>query len=157
MNLLLINQFTRAGEMVAKEVMMRSGKRMDAKVFMSDRVLSIDVSIACPSVKSAKESASQVQLHAATTREAYKCSKYEDEVDEEGGDFVPFVLETYGAMTRTVERTAELIAEAGINNCVPQPPTKQSVLNEVAVQLQRGVALCLIKALAAARQPLWAA
>ena len=61
---------------------------------------------------------------------------------EERGDFVPFVLETYGAMTRTVERTAELIAEAGINNCVPQPPTEQSVLNEVSVELQRGVALC---------------
>ena len=87
-------------------------------------------------------------------REAYKCSKYEDEIDQEGGDFVPFVLESYGSMTRTVEHMAELIEESAVNNCVPQPPTKQGVLNELAVQLQRGVALCLIKALAAARQPL---
>ncbi len=78
-------------------------------------------------------------------REAYKCSKYEMEIDREGGDFVPFVLETYGAMSRTVEHVAEMIEEAAIDNCVPKPPTKQVVLNELAVQLQRGNAMCLIR------------
>jgi hypothetical protein len=152
MNALLINQFVRAGEQVAKEVMLPSGKRMDAMVFMPHRVLNIDVSITCPSTKSVMETASQVPMHAALVREAYKCTKYDDEVDQEGGDFVPFVLESYGAMTRTVEHMAELIQEAAINNCVPQPPSKKDLLNEIAVQLQRGVSLCLIKAMAAARQ-----
>ncbi len=152
MNALLIKQFIRAGEQVAKEVMLPSGKRMDAMVFLPHRVLNIDVSITCPSTKSVMATASQVRLHAATVREAYKCSKYDDEVDKEGGDFVPFVLESYGAMTHTVEQMAKLIEEAAINNCVPDPPTKQVVLNELAVQLQRGVSLCLIKAMAAARQ-----
>lgn len=154
LNAVLIGQFTRAGEQVAKEVMMMSGKRMDAKVFMPHRVLNIDVSITCPATKSVMAMASQVPLHAAMVRESYKCSKYEDEIDQEGGDFVPFVLESFGAMTTTVEHMAALIEESAINNCVPQPPTKQVVLNELAVQLQRGVALCLIKALAAARRPL---
>ena len=57
--------------------------------------------------------------------ESYKCSKYEEEVDAEGGDLIPFVLESYGAMTRTVEHVAEMIEEAALANCVPQPPTKQ--------------------------------
>ena len=72
----------------------------------------------------------------------------------EGGDFVPFVLETFGAMSATVHQVALLIQESAINNCVPSPPTKQVVLNELAVQLQRGNAMCLIRALAFARQPL---
>ena len=154
MNMLLVNLFLRAGEQVAKEVLLPSGKRMDAKVFMPHRVLNIDVSITCPATKSVMAQASQSPLYAATVREAYKCSKYEEEIDQEGGDFVPFVLESFGAMTRTVEHMAELIEDAAINNCVPQPPTKKTVLNEIAVQLQRGVALCLIRAMAAARQPL---
>ena len=158
MNSLLANLFMRAGEMVVKESIMPSGKRMDAKVFMPHRVLFIDVSITCPSMKTYKAMASLHAMHAAYMREAYKCSKYEDEVDREGGDFVPFVLESYGAMTRTVEHMAELIEEAAIANCVPQPPTKQVVLDEMAVQLQRGVATCLIRAMAASRQSLarWA-
>jgi len=151
-NSLLVDQFTRAGEQVLKEVMLPSGKRMDAKVFMQHRVLNIDVSVTCPSVKSYQVMASENPMWAASMREAYKCSKYEDEIDREGGDFVPFVMESYGAMTRTVEHMAELIEEAAINNCVPQPPTKQVVLNEMAVQLQRGNAFGLIKALAASRQ-----
>lgn len=154
MNSLLVGQFTRAGEQVMKEVMMPSGKRMDAKVFMPHRVLNIDVSITCPAVKSYQVVASEQPMHAAHMREAYKCSKYEMEIDREGGDFVPFVLETYGAMSRTVEHVAEMIEEAAIDNCVPKPPTKQVVLNELAVQLQRGNAMCLIRALAASRQPL---
>ena len=112
------------------------------------------MSIQNESKKKKKKKKKKVPLYAATVREAYKCAKYEDEIDQEGGDFVPFVLQTFGAMTRTVEHMAELIEDAAINNCVPQPPTKQQVLNELAVQLQRGVVLALIKALAAARQPL---
>ena len=129
-------------------------QKKNARSSCPHRVLNLDVSITCPATKSVMKVASQVPLYAATIREAYKCAKYEDEIDQEGGDFVPFVLESFGAMTRTVEHMAELIADAAVNNCVPNPPTKQSILNEIAVQLQRGVALCLIKALAAARQPL---
>ena len=154
MNSLLVGLFQRAGEQVMKEVMMPSGKRMDCKVFMQHRVLNIDVSMTCPSVKSYKARASEVPLAATYSREAYKCSKYDAEVDEEGGDFVPFVMETYGAMSSTVNHVASLIQESAINNCVPKPPTKQVVLNELAVQLQRGNAMCLIRALAFARQPL---
>jgi hypothetical protein len=47
---------------------------------------------------------------------------------------------------------AELIQEAAVRNCMPQPLSKQTVLNELAIQLQRGVSLGLIKAMAAARQ-----
>jgi hypothetical protein len=151
---LLVNQFTRAGEQVMKEVMLPSGKRMDAKVFMQNRVLNIDVSMTCPSVKSYKAKASEQPMAATYSREAYKCSKYEHEIDKEGGDFVPFVMETYGAMSATVHRVASLIEDSAINNCVPNPPTKQEVLNELAVQLQRGNAMCLIKAMSFARQSL---
>jgi hypothetical protein len=73
---------------------------------------------------------------------------------KEGGDVVPFagVMESYGARTRTVEHMAELIQEAAVKNCMPQPLSKQTVLNELAIQLQRGVSLGLIKAMAAARK-----
>ena len=154
MNSLLVGLFMRAGEQVMKEVMLPSGRRMDAKVFMQNRVLNIDVSMTCPSVKSYKAQASETPMSATFAREAYKCSKYDEEIDMEGGDFVPFVLETFGAMSATVHQVALLIQESAINNCVPSPPTKQVVLNELAVQLQRGNAMCLIRALAFARQPL---
>jgi hypothetical protein len=154
MNSLLVNLFTRAGEQVMKEVMLPSGRRMDAKVFMQHRVLNIDVSMTCPSVKSYQDKASHQPMAATFSREAYKCSKYDAEIDTEGGDFVPFVMETYGAMSSTVHHVASLIADSAINNCVPNPPTKQVVLNELAVQLQRGNAMCLIKALSFSHQPL---
>jgi hypothetical protein len=158
LNTLLTNQFMRAGEMVLKETMLPSGKRMDAKVFMPHRVLHIDLSLTCPSVKTYRAKASVEPMYAAHAREAFKCFKYDDEVDAEGGDFVPFVIETYGAMTRTVEHMAELIEESALANCVPQPPTKKVVLNELAVQVQRGVAMCLTRAMAASRQSIarWA-
>jgi hypothetical protein len=155
MNSLLVDLFSRAGEQVMKEVMLPgSSRRMDAKVFMQNRVLNIDVSITCPSVKSYKAKASQQPMSAIHSREAYKCGKYEAEIDKDGGDFVPFVMETYGAMSKTVHHVAALIEEAAANNCVPYPPTKQVVLNELAVQLQRGNAMCLIRALSFAHQPL---
>jgi hypothetical protein len=95
---------------------------MDAMVFMPPhRVLNIDVSITCRSTMSVMATASQVPLYATMVREAYKCSEYDDEVDQEGDDFVPFVMESYGAMTRTVAHMAELIQEAAVNNCMHQP------------------------------------
>lgn len=154
MTSLLVGLFMRAGEQVMKEVMLPSGRRMDVKVFMLNRVLNIDVSMTCPSVRSYKEKASVLPMAATFSREAYKCLKYEAEIDKEGGDFVPFVMETYGAMSATVYRMAGLIEESAINNCVPNPPTKQVVLNELAVQIQRGNASCMIKALSFARQSL---
>jgi hypothetical protein len=154
MNSLLANQFIRAGETAVKEMMLPSGKRMDTKVFLQNRTLNLDVSMTCPSVKSLKAKASVTPYAATYSREAYKCSKYDAEVDDEGGDFVPFVMETYGAMSDTVHHVAELIEDSAINNSVPQPPSKQVVLNELAVQLQRGNAMCLLRALAYSRQPL---
>ena len=45
-----------------------------------------------------------------------------------------------------------MIADSVRINCVPQPPTKQKMLDEMTVQVHRGVATCLIRAMSAFRQ-----
>ena len=52
-------------------------------------------------------------------------------------------MEVHGTMSRTVHSAAEMLAEYGATSGAPSPPSKQDILNQLAVALQKGQMLLM--------------
>jgi hypothetical protein len=135
------------------EMPLPNGELMDLVLSLPDRVLYIDLSTTCPAAKSYCHGASRAGLYAAVKREITKDKTYRTVVEREGGVFVPAIAETYGAVPKSVPRLFELLAQTAQELRVPNPPTKNAMMNAFACQLQRGHALLQKRAMAMARQP----
>ena len=62
--------------------------------------------------------AGQVQLGAAVARENVKNAKYKAECEKVGAVFVPFVMETYGGISRTARGFINLVSVWSKDNSI---------------------------------------
>ena len=129
------------------EVQISDQKVVDVHMVMHDQNIMVDVSNTCPSANTYKSGASQKTLNAAHIRELVKNKKYVLLCNKIGARFVPLVMESYGAMTRTVVNMARRIAEYGRDMMIPKALTANDILNRLAVALQRGNAFLISSSL----------
>ena len=154
LKLLLRRLGHRCGVSSVIEMALPNGELMDVVMALPDHTLYIDVSTTCPAAQSYRRGGARAGLFAAVARESKKDGIYRALVESEGGVFSPAVLETYGAMPRSLVRLCELLSQTAQELHVPNAPSKNSMLNEIACQLQRGHALLTQQTMAMARQPL---
>ena len=128
------------------EVQLTDKKVADVHIVMHDESIMGDVSITCPAAASYRHGASQKKLNAAHTRELAKNKKYLAVCNRIGARFTPLVMESYGAMPRSVVSLARRIAEYGRNLSVRNALTANDILNQLAVALQRGNAFLISSA-----------
>jgi hypothetical protein len=83
----------------------------DIVLFLEDKKYFIDVSVTCPSAKSYRSAASNCNLSAAQLRANYKNSKESTACKLAGGEFIPFVVESYGAIHDEAEELLRLISK----------------------------------------------
>lgn len=88
----------KAGGSVRIEPNWFDGKRPDAHVYFAQDNVMIDVSVIHPAAPSYARSGAASYLGACRLREKHKEAKYRDVTREEEARFVPFVMETFGAM-----------------------------------------------------------
>ena len=116
--------------------------RPDIYAFLSDRRILIDVSVIHPLAATYLQSA-QRPLGAAKTRENYKADKFAALTHEEKAEFVPFVMETTGALGKAARNflidTCLFISLADEFNTPFK--VKDYILRSLAIELQRGNAL----------------
>jgi hypothetical protein len=129
------------------EVQITEKKVVDLDMVMHAQRIMADVSNTCPAANTYKADASQKTLNAAHIRELAKNKKYVQLCNRIGARFVPLVMESYGAMTRTVVNLARRIAEYGRDMMVPKALTANDILNRLAVTLQRGNAFLISSSL----------
>jgi hypothetical protein len=132
------------------EVALTDKKVVDVNIVLHDQHIMGDVSNTCPAANTYKASASQKTLNAAHIRELAKSKKYVQTCNKVGARFVPLVMESYGAMTRTVVNLARRIAEYGRDMMVPKALSANDMLNRLAVTLQRGNAFLISSSFTAA-------
>jgi hypothetical protein len=76
-------------------------------------------------------------------REFAKFAKYGAECKRQGVTFLPLVMEAHGTMSRTIHSAAAMLAEYGSESGAPSPPSKQDILNQLAIAQQRGQMLLI--------------
>jgi hypothetical protein len=111
----------------------------------------IDVSVSCPSAPSYCKEASKKTLYAGLLREHAKNSKYVPLCEKEGAYFVPFVLESYGAMMPTVRQLLGRFADTAMLTNQPAPLTKLQMTHRIATALVKGNAALIASGLSRAR------
>ncbi len=127
-----------------------SGKKTDGEWHGMDQVYGWDFSSTTAMAKSVCDSASKTPGYAIKVREFAKYAKYNVECKRQGVAFLPLVMEVHGTMSRTVHSAAEMLAEYGATSGAPSPPSKQGILNQLAVALQKGQMLLIHQGVAVA-------
>jgi hypothetical protein len=120
-----------------------SGKKTDGEWHGMAQVYGWDFSSTTAMAKSVCDSASKTPGYAIKVREFAKFAKYNAECKRQGVAFLPLVMEVHGTMSRTVHSAAEMLAEYGATSGAPSPPSKQDILNQLAVALQKGQMLLM--------------
>jgi hypothetical protein len=120
-----------------------SGKKTDGEWHGMAQVYGWDFSSTTAMAQSVCDGASKTPGYAIKVREFAKFAKYNAECKRQGVTFLPLVMEVHGTMSRTVHSAAEMLAEYGATSGAPNPPSKQDILNQLAVALQKGQMLLM--------------
>ncbi len=102
-----------------------------------------DFSSTTAMAQSVCDGASKTPGYAINVRKFAKFAKHNAECKLQGVTFLPLVMEVHGTMSRTVHSAAEMLAEYGTTSGVPNPSSKQDLLNQLAVALQKGQMLLM--------------
>jgi len=85
--------------------------RPDARLSAPSLDLITDVQVTTPSAPSLADAAASQRLSAASIRETAKSTKYREYAETEGVQFIPFVLEAFGAFGKQSQRILQRISE----------------------------------------------
>ena len=132
----------------------KGGKRADLSLLdpLTNSLTHIDVSIALPSAESHRAAASRQLLSAANARVHAKETKYADLCRKEGAYFVPFILETTGAMSKPALQMISRIADQSVATNPYNPVTAAQLTQRVAIALHNGNAQIIYQGLARSAQ-----
>lgn len=146
----------RAGFITHREhhFMDKGGKRADLSLLdpLTNSLTHIDVSIALPSAESHRAAASRQPLSAANARVHAKETKYADLCRKEGAYFVPFILETTGAMSKPALQMISRVADQSVATNPYNPVTAAQLTQRVAIALHNGNAQIIYQGLARSAQ-----
>jgi hypothetical protein len=114
--------------------------RPDLQIHGPERDLLIDVSITHPACPSHRDAAAGQTLSAATKSAMKKNRKYADMTTHQQAEFFAFACETFGGMDKPAIKVIERVANMADDNlCSYSYATiKQSLLDSVAINIQRG-------------------
>jgi len=114
--------------------------------FFSGRGLAIDVSVYTPVQASLVPTSSSQPLAAAASAELQKRKKYVKDCETKGIDFIPFVLETYGAFGKEalcfLKKITRIISNRSSLSFVS---VFSDSIRSLSVALQRHNSLCILK------------
>lgn len=143
----------RAGYGVEKEHLFRDQRRADVSIMdpSTGKLCHVDVSVVCPQADTYRDGAAHTKMYAASIRDAVKTKKYADVCRAENAFFLPFVLETTGAVTPAVHRLVSRIADQSVITNQRDPILKKDMLDLIVLALAKGNAAIMHQGLTHAK------
>jgi hypothetical protein len=144
----------RAGFVTTAEHQFPNGKRADFTLLcpLTNTLIHGDVSIATASAESHRVAASRKSLSAAEARVQAKETKYAELCRADGAYFVPFVVETTGAMSKPALQMISRIADQSAATNPHNPDTAERLTKRIAIALHNGNAKIIQQGLARSAQ-----
>ena len=132
----------------------RDNSRPDLKAFEPVGTLLTDVSVTHPLAPSNLAKAKKSTLACAESRAQIKITKYSPMAKDQDATFVPFPCETLGGIHKLALKVVKRIAQSAddMTSLYPQTTLTSSLLDTVAISIQKGNALVMIAASIEARR-----
>jgi hypothetical protein len=111
--------------------------RPDLECILATGNLHTDISFINPCAASHRAAAARRQFAAATSREKHKIRHYRTTIEAEGSEFLPMVMETFGAISKESLKFLQSLVRASMDH--PGPSLSlASLIQHIAVQAVRG-------------------
>ena len=136
-------------EVEPRRLSIDSRKKPDLKLFIDNTVTLADITVRHPTAVSHLSTSASAPLATLKAAEREKTRKYCQMAKENNAKFIPFAVETYGAIGDGARELIRLIANAAYNSSAvySAKTIEQGLLSAVAIAVQRGNAIVINEAM----------